>query len=265
MAGLAAAGMDDAAAGVAALQAQRQPALVVEVEDDAACLQFPNRLRRLLDQDFDGGGAAEAAAGGDRVSGVALGRVAGLERRRQAALGPEAGALGERRAGDQADAAALLGRPQRGPEAGGAAADDGDVELGGGGYRRSASRRIESSCSRSQPAAASRARARSSAIACSAAAARCSAASIRCLGRIGLGFDLAQPLLGGGDRLLLRLASRCRSSSWASRSCSRSRSASARWRSRSASSALISASARCSASPAAPRGRQPLSAARPGR
>ena len=138
---------------------------VVEVEDDAARLQVADRGRRLLDQDLHRGGPAEAAAGGDRVGGVALGRVAGLERRRQPALGPEAGALGERRAGDEADAAALLGRAQRGPEAGGAAADDGDVELGGRGYRPSASRRIESSCSRSQAAAPSRARACSSATA----------------------------------------------------------------------------------------------------
>ena len=43
MAGLAAAGVDDAAARVAALEAQRQPALVVEVEDDAARLQLADR------------------------------------------------------------------------------------------------------------------------------------------------------------------------------------------------------------------------------
>ena len=41
-------------------------------------------------------------------------------------------------------AAALLGRAQCRPEAGGAAADDGDVELGAGGYRPAASRRIDS-------------------------------------------------------------------------------------------------------------------------
>jgi hypothetical protein len=60
---------------------------------------------------------------------VQVGRVVGFERRRQTTLGPVAGALGERRARDEADAGAVLGRPQRAPEAGGAAADDGDVEL----------------------------------------------------------------------------------------------------------------------------------------
>ena len=52
-----------------------------------------------------------------------------------------------------------LGRVQRRPQAGGAAADDGDVELGFGRYRRAASRRIASIWPRSQAAAASRARA----------------------------------------------------------------------------------------------------------
>ena len=60
-------------------------------------------------------------------------RVVGFERRGEPALGPEAGALRERGARDQADPAAPLRRPQRRPEPGGAAADDGDVELGCGG------------------------------------------------------------------------------------------------------------------------------------
>jgi hypothetical protein len=115
---------------MAALEPEREPPLVVEVEDDAAGDQVADRGRRLLDQDPDRRGAAEAAAGGDRVGGVEVGGVVGFERRRQPALGPVAGALRERGAGDEADTSPVLGRPQRAPEAGGAAADDGDVELG---------------------------------------------------------------------------------------------------------------------------------------
>ena len=86
-------------------------AVVVEVEDDAP-LRSSSRTAAGASSTSTShrGGAAEAAAGGDRVGGVAFGRVAGLERRGEAALGPEAGALGERRAGDEADAAAVLGR-----------------------------------------------------------------------------------------------------------------------------------------------------------
>jgi hypothetical protein len=121
--------VDDAAARVTALEGQRQPSLVIEVEDDPAGDQVADQRRRLLYQGVDGRAAAEAAAGGDRVGGVEVGRVVGLERRREAALGPVAGALWQGGAGDDADPGAELGRPQGAPEAGGTAADDGDVEL----------------------------------------------------------------------------------------------------------------------------------------
>ncbi len=119
--------------GVTALQPQRQSALVVDVEDDAAGDQVAHRLRCFVDQDPHRGGAAEAAAGGDRVGRVPVGGVVGFERRRQPALGPVAGALRQRRARDETDTSPELGGPQRAPEAGGAAADDGDVELTGHG------------------------------------------------------------------------------------------------------------------------------------
>jgi hypothetical protein len=130
VAGGRAAGVDDPPRRVAALEPERQPSLLIEVEDDAAALQVADRGRRLVDEDADGGGAAEVAAGGDRVGGVGVRRVVGFERRRQPALGPEAGALGERGAADEADPPAQLGGSQGGPEAGGAATDDGDVVLG---------------------------------------------------------------------------------------------------------------------------------------
>jgi hypothetical protein len=127
--GLAATRVDDAAPGVAALEAQRQTALLVEVEDDPAGKQFADGIWCLLDEGLDRGGATEAAAGGDRVGGVPGRRVARLEGRRQSALGPVAGALGEGSARDQADPATVLRRQQRRPQPGGAAADDDDVEL----------------------------------------------------------------------------------------------------------------------------------------
>ena len=56
---------------------------------------------RLAGEHLDRARAAEAAAGVERVGGVALGRVVRGERRREPALGPEARALGERLSRDQ--------------------------------------------------------------------------------------------------------------------------------------------------------------------
>ena len=250
-AGLAAAGVDDPPRRVAALEAQRQPPFLVEVEDDAARQQVADRGGRLLDQHLDRGGAAEPAAGGERVLGVALRRVARLERRGEPALRPEAGALRERRARDHADPAAQLGGAQCGPQSGGAAADDDDVVLRDGGYLSPLSRRTASIFSRSQAAAPSRARALSAATACSAASARRSAAAIRSSAVSAC--SSISPSRSSAAAIACSLAERSllSSSSWRSSSSLRTRSDSVRQRSRSASSAWISASARCSAAAAA--------------
>ena len=50
MTGLAAAGVDDPAGVVAALEPQGEAALMVEVEDDAALLQVPHRRGGFVDQ-----------------------------------------------------------------------------------------------------------------------------------------------------------------------------------------------------------------------
>jgi len=89
----AASRVDDAAPCVSSLQAQRQVASALQVEDDAPLAQVAYRRRRLVDQDLDGRGAAETAPGGNRVGRVAGGGVAWLEGRSQAALRPEARAL----------------------------------------------------------------------------------------------------------------------------------------------------------------------------
>jgi len=129
---------------VAALEPERELAVGLEVEDDPARAQLGHGRRRLVDQDLDRRGPAEPAPSGDRVGRVLGGRIAGLKRGGKSTLRPETGALRERRARDQAYRAALLRRLQSSPEAGRAAADDGDVELGAAGYRCPASRRIAS-------------------------------------------------------------------------------------------------------------------------
>ncbi len=175
-----------------------------------------------------------------------VGGVARLERRGEPALGPEAGALGERRAGDEADAAAELGGAQRGPEAGGAAADDDDVELRDRGYRplSLSADRVDALA---QPGGGAFAGPRllvgDRPLGLVGAAL---GGGDPLLGGVGLRLDLAQPLLGGGDRPLFRLALALQLFLVAQSQllCGPGRTR-LRQRSRSASSAWISASARC--------------------
>jgi len=136
--------VDYAAAGVAALEAERELTVRLEVEDNPARAQLGDSRGRLVDQDLDRRGPAEPAPGGNCVGGMLGRRVAGLQRCRKSALRPEAGALGERGARDDADRPTLLRRLQGCPQTGRAAADDGDVELGTRSYRCPASRRIVS-------------------------------------------------------------------------------------------------------------------------
>ena len=229
------------------------PPLVVEVEDDPALAQLAHRARRLLDQRPHRRGAAEPAPRGDRVGGVLGGRVAGLERRGEAALGPEAGALGERRARDR--------RRRRRPARPRAAPSRVPPPRRRRRRRRTrarrlsplASRLIASICPRSQAAAASRARASTSASCALGRGGAPLGLLDPLLGRFGLRLDLGQAALGGGDRLLLRLALALAAPRRA-RGAARSRAlrrGPARSFSRSASSALISAVARSSAAAAA--------------
>jgi hypothetical protein len=142
--GLAAAGVDDAAPGVSALQPECQFAVGLEIEGDPPLAQLPDRTRSLLDQNLNGRRTAETSARRDRVGQMLGGRVPGLQGRGQASLCPEAGAVGVRRARDHADGRALLRCAQRRPESGCPAADDGDVALGLYRYRPAASRRMAS-------------------------------------------------------------------------------------------------------------------------
>ena len=128
----AAAGVRDAAAPVATLQAQRQRALLVDVEDHAELPQVGDGAWRLADQDVGGGPAHGAPAGDLGVPPVQIGCVVGAERGGQPPLGPVGGGLRERRGRDEHDVGALAGGGQRGVEAGTAGADDAHVGLDGG-------------------------------------------------------------------------------------------------------------------------------------
>ena len=109
-AGRAAAGVDDAPARVAALEAEREVAVAVGVEVHAEALEVADGARRLAAQDGRGARAHEVAPGALGVLAVQVGRVVGRQRRRQAALRPVARGARQRRGGDERDARAAAGR-----------------------------------------------------------------------------------------------------------------------------------------------------------
>ena len=81
----AAAGVDDPAAAVAALEAEREVAVAVGVELDAELLQLSDPVRRLVREHLGGGSARQAAPGDQRVLQVQL---AASRRRASAAAAP---------------------------------------------------------------------------------------------------------------------------------------------------------------------------------
>ena len=102
----------------------------------SASKRTPRRLEvahasgRLLAERADRALARGVAAGGERVLGVALGRVAVCKRGGDPALRPVARGLGERGAAHERDARALRRGHERGVQAGGAGADHGHVGSG---------------------------------------------------------------------------------------------------------------------------------------
>ena len=137
-AGRAAAGVDDAPARVAALEAEREIAVAVGVEVNAEALEVAHGARRLAAQDGRGARAHQIAPGALGVLAVQVGRVVRRQRGRQAALGPVARRACERRGGDERDARAGARRGEGGVEARGPGADDDQVGLGtlGAGHAR---------------------------------------------------------------------------------------------------------------------------------
>ena len=140
--GRAAAGVDDAAARVAALEAERQVAVAVGVEDDAEALELLDGPGRLAHEDLGGRPPHEAAAGALGVLPVELGGVVGRQRRGDPALRPVARRLRQRGGRHERDERTGPGRRERREEPGAAGADDHDIGLrargvgvGGGHWR----------------------------------------------------------------------------------------------------------------------------------
>ena len=111
-AGRAAAGVDDAAARVAALEAEREVAVAVGVEAHAEALEVARPCRGASRHEDRAAALARtsAAAGALGVVEVLLGRVVDRERGGDPALRPVARGLRERRGGDERDARARARR-----------------------------------------------------------------------------------------------------------------------------------------------------------
>ncbi|GAA3298714.1 hypothetical protein GCM10020295_35020 [Streptomyces cinereospinus] len=134
-----AAGVGDAAAVVAALAGQRQPALGGLVEVGAGLDQPADGAGTLRDEDPYRFHVAQAGSGDQGVVQVLLGAVALAQGRRDAALRPAGGAVVQARLGDDDRAHAGGLAAQRGGETGDAGADDhhvgGDGPARGGGVQ----------------------------------------------------------------------------------------------------------------------------------
>ena len=115
--------MDDAAAGVRRLQAERQAAGRIADEHHAVALQLDDGGGRRRGDAAGDGGIAEAIAGRQRVGGVQGRPVVLAHRGGDAALGPgRRRALGQRYLGQQDDGPRR--QPERGHQPGKTAADD---------------------------------------------------------------------------------------------------------------------------------------------
>ena len=126
-AGRAPAGVDDAAAAVPALEAEREVAVAVGVELAAQVDQLADAGGRLVGEGDRGGALREAPAGLERVLEVNGGGVVDGERRGRAALGPVGGGLGERAGAHEGHARTFARGCQGREETGRAGADDDEV------------------------------------------------------------------------------------------------------------------------------------------
>src|SRR5215210_1242705 len=124
-------GVHYAPARVAALESERESALAVGVEVDPDRFEVVDARGRLFAKRAYCARSRGAAAGGERIGGVELGRVVGRERGGDPALGPVARRGGERRARYERHARAAACGAQGGVEAGGARPDHGHIDLEG--------------------------------------------------------------------------------------------------------------------------------------
>ena len=103
----------DPLARMRGLLAEREAAGRVGVEPRADRRELAHALRPLGDEHFDRRGVAQRRSGGERVEPVELGRVAGAERRGDAALRVRRRAVEERALGEH-EHVAVLGCAPRG-------------------------------------------------------------------------------------------------------------------------------------------------------
>jgi len=101
----------DAILRVSGFAAEHQPARRIEIEVSAGGLQLADASRSFLDQDLYRRGVAERGAGGERVLTMQRRRVAGAERRGDAALRVRRRAVEQGTFGEQQHVAVLRGAP----------------------------------------------------------------------------------------------------------------------------------------------------------
>ena len=109
-AGPVAAGVDDPGPGVGRLEPEAEPPVGSAIEPSAQGEQLVNPVGAFACEDANGFGVGQPVTGGQGVGGVLAGAVAGAQGHRDAALGPGAGAVGERFLGDH-DRRVALRRP----------------------------------------------------------------------------------------------------------------------------------------------------------
>jgi hypothetical protein len=126
-AGRAAAGVHDAALGVAALEAERERPVAVGVEAHAERLEVADGLRACSTRTSAGRPPREARGRRPRCRAGAPRGVVDGQRGGDPALRPVARGLRQRGPRDEGDTGALAGGGERGEEAGAAGAHHGDV------------------------------------------------------------------------------------------------------------------------------------------
>ena len=119
-----AARVDDPRPRVGRLQPEPEPAVRAPIEPGPQGQKLVNPSRTFTCKDANGFGVGQAVAGGHGVGGVLAGAVSGSEGHGDAALGPRAGAVGQRLLGENDRALPLRREPPRGPEPCDARTDD---------------------------------------------------------------------------------------------------------------------------------------------
>ena len=122
--GPVAARMDDAGSGVGGFEPESQLAVGAAIEDGAQRQELVNPVRAFTCEDADRLGVGQPVAGRHGVGRMLAGAVSGPERHGDPALGPRAGAIGQRFLSNEDHREAFGRQSPRRPEAGDSGADD---------------------------------------------------------------------------------------------------------------------------------------------